>query len=122
MTEIYRTTVTGAGPEAKAFIGQGMFVTFGADAPAALREFCFLLDSSARTSAALEVGQVLVLDGQRYPITAVGSVARKNLDDLGHLTVNVDGAESARMHGAIHVRGEAMPQLDAGSSFVIEAQ
>lgn len=120
MTEIYRSIVTGAGPAATAFISQGMFVTFGEEAPAALREFCFLLDSSARTTADLQVGQVLVLDGKRYPITAVGSVARKNLDNLAHLTVNIDGGESAMMHGAIHVQGESMPQLGVGSTFVIE--
>ncbi|QGF23237.1 PTS glucitol/sorbitol transporter subunit IIA [Raineyella fluvialis] len=119
MTEIYRTTVSGAGPEATAFIGQGMFVTFGEDAPEALREFCFIIDAAAQTSQDIEVGQELVLDGRAYPITAVGDVARKNLDQLGHVTVNVDGAATAKMHGAIHVSGEIMPELAAGSTIAI---
>lgn len=120
MSEIYRTTVSGAGPEASAFIGQGMFVTFGEEAPEALREFCFIIDGAAQTRQDIEVGQELVLDGQPYPITAVGSVARKNLDQLGHITVNVDGAATAKMHGAIHVRGDAMPHLNVGSTIVIQ--
>ena len=120
MTEIYRTTVKDAGPEATAFIGQGMFVTFGEDAPEALREFCFIIDAAAQTSQDIEVGQELVLDGQPYPITAVGDVVRKNLDQLGHVTVNVDGADKAKMHGAIHVSGPTMPQLDVGSTVVIQ--
>lgn len=121
MTETYRTTVTAAGPEATAFIGQGMFVTFGEDAPDALKEFCFIIDATARTTQDIEVGQVLVLDGTSYPITAVGDVARQNLDALGHVTVNVDGADKAKMHGALHVRGDQMPQLHVGSTIAIEA-
>ena len=62
----------------------------------------------------------LVLDGEQYPITAVGSVARQNLDNLGHVTVIVDGQKSAYMHGAIHVEGEEVPRLEVGSTFVIE--
>ena len=120
MTEIYRTTVTEVGPEASSFIAQGMLVTFGEEAPDALREFCFLVDASARTTADLQAGQVLVLDGEQYPITAVGSVARQNLDNLGHVTVIVDGQKSAYMRGAIHVEGEEVPRLEVGSTFVIE--
>lgn len=122
MTETYRTTVTAAGAEATAFIGEGMFVTFGENAPDALREFCFIIDGAARTTQDLEVGQVLVIDGTDYPITAVGDVARKNLDALAHLTVNVDGGTAPKMHGAIHVAGSVMPQLDVGSTLVIEAR
>ena len=122
MTETYRTTVTAAGAEATAFIGEGMFVTFGENAPDALREFCFIIDATAQTSQDLEVGQVLVLDGTDYPITAVGDVARKNLDQLGHITVNVDGGSTPRMHGAIHVAGSAMPELNVGSTRVIESR
>ena len=119
MTETYRTTVTAAGPEATAFIGQGMFVTFGEDAPDALKEFCFIIDASAQTTRDIEVGQVLVLDGTPYPITAVGNVARKNLDGLGHITINFDGATEAALEGTLHVSGAA-PALSVGSTIAIE--
>lgn len=122
MTQTYHTNVTAAGPEATAFIEQRMFVTFGENAPDALRDFCFIIDATAQTTQDIEVGQVLVLDGMAYPITAVGDVARKNLDQLGHITVNVDGAAAAKMHGAVHVSGDTMPQLDVGSTISIETR
>lgn len=121
MTEIYRTTVTAAGDEATAFIAEGMFVTFGENAPDALRDFCFIVEQNA-TTGPIEPGQELLLDGRRYPITAVGDVARQNLDGLGHVTFKFDGSPGAQMHGSVHVAGgDVPPSLEIGSTIVIEA-
>lgn len=121
MTEIYRTTVTAAGAEATAFISEGMFVTFGPDAPQALQDFCFIVEQNA-TAAPIAPGQTLVLDGRRYPVTAVGDVATKNLDAMGHVTFKFDGVTTASMHGSVHVAGsDVPPSLDVGSTIVIEA-
>ena len=120
MTEIYRTTVVGAGDDAPAFLPEGMFVTFGENAPAALRDFCFLIDVTASTDT-IAAGQRLVIDGRPLPITAVGEVAQQNLDSLGHVTVNLDGASVPKMHGAIHVdAGGDIPTVQVGSRIVIE--
>lgn len=121
MTEIYRTTVKEAGPQALAFVSEGMFVTFGEDAPDALREFCFIVDATATTAAPIRAGQRLVIDGVEFPITAVGDVAQKNLDALGHVTINLDAAPVAKLHGAIHADGGGkIPPLAVGSTIVIE--
>ncbi|WP_028707608.1 PTS glucitol/sorbitol transporter subunit IIA [Propionicicella superfundia] len=118
MTEIYRTTVTAVGPQATEFTAQGLFVTFGDDAPAALREFCYIV-AQARTSAPIVPGQRLVIDGTEYPITAVGDVAQRNLDALGHVTVNVDGSPTPKLAGAIHIAGES-PVIGVGTTIAIE--
>lgn len=121
MTEIYRTEVTDAGPLATAFLDEGMLVTFGADAPDELREFCFILAPS-QTVAAIQAGQTLRIDGQAFTITAVGEVAQRNLDALGHITIKLDAAPEAGLAGAIHVAPAATrPVLAVGSSLVIEA-
>ena len=78
-------------------------------------------DLEALLTSAPPAFVVLAPPGEADPITAVGDVARQNLDALGHVTVNVDGADKAKMHGAIHVRGEQMPQLYVGSTIAIEA-
>ncbi|MEL4357186.1 MULTISPECIES: PTS glucitol/sorbitol transporter subunit IIA [unclassified Luteococcus] len=121
MTEIYRTTVTDAGSQAGAFIADGLFVTFGENAPEALADYCFIIEMN-QTTADLAVGQTFVVDGQRFPITAVGEAAQKNLNGLGHLTVNVDGGTEASLSGAIHIRcDEGAPQPGIGSVFSVEA-
>jgi PTS system glucitol/sorbitol-specific IIA component len=121
MTEVYRTTVTDAGPDATAFVSAGLFVTFGANAPKALREFCFIVEVN-KTQATIVPGQVFIIDGHSYPITAVGDVAQQNLDALGHVTINTDGRTVPKMHGAIHIDcGDTTPEIGVGSVLSIEA-
>jgi PTS system glucitol/sorbitol-specific IIA component len=120
MTEIYRTTVQDAGPLAESFVAEGLFVTFGANAPEALKEFCFIVDA-AKTTATLAAGQQFTVDGTAYPITAVGKVAQRNLDALGHITVNTDGAAEPNLDGAIHIRCDIAPAIAIGSVLTIEA-
>ena len=121
MTEIYRTTVHDAGPLAESVVAEGLFVTFGANAPDALKEFCFIVDTTP-CSAPIEVGQTFAVDQQQYPITAVGNVAQRNLEALGHITVNTDGASEAAMDGAIHIRcAGTQPGISIGSVLTIEA-
>lgn len=120
MPQIYRTRVTGVGPLATSFLSEGLFVTFGDNAPEALLEFCFIIDAN-QTQAALQPGQLFSIDGRAFPITAVGEVAQRNLDALGHITVNLDGGDEPQMAGAIHVlcQGPA-PEIGVGSILTIE--
>ena len=121
MTEIYRTTVQDAGPMAEAFVAQGLFVTFGVDAPEALREFCYMVEVN-QTTATLAPGQQFTVDGRHFPITAVGDVAQRNLEALGHITVNIDGDDEPKMAGAIHIRCDGpAPEITIGSVLTIEA-
>lgn len=118
MTSIFSTTIENIGPEAHTFAEQGMYLLFGVGAPAALADFCYTIQMNPST-ADITVGQSLVLDGVPFPITAVGSVVRQNLDGLGHITINFDGAPRAALPGTLHVSGKA-PALSVGTTISIE--
>lgn len=119
MTEIFRTTVTGVGPLAESFLAERMFVTFGENAPDTLREFCYLV-APAVSNGTISTGLSLTINGVDYPITAVGEVAQRNLDNLGHVTIVLDGAAEAAMDGNIHINAAGeLPTLGVGSSLVI---
>ncbi|AFV89964.1 MAG: PTS glucitol/sorbitol transporter subunit IIA [Acidipropionibacterium acidipropionici] len=121
MTVIYANTVRSVGPEAASFLAERMLVTFGDQAPEELRDFCYALPPATSTGA-ISVGDALVLDGARYPITAIGDVAQKNLDALGHVTLVFDGAAEPRLSGAIHVSAQAaLPTLRQGSTIAVES-
>lgn len=120
MSEIYRTAVTKAGQGAEDFLSEHMFVTFGPEAPASLREFCFIVDVNPVTGD-IKPGQTLVIDGQPFPITAVGDVAQRNLNSLGHVTIAFDGASAPKMSGNIHIQVPGNPPAPkVGSQFSIE--
>ena len=121
MAIIYSTSVTSIGSEAATFLTEKMLVTFGANAPEELRDYCYVL-GAATSSGPILPGSKAVIDGTSMTITAIGEVAQKNLDALGHVTLVFDGADTPRMDGAIHllVDGTSMPNLHAGSTFVVE--
>lgn len=120
MSVIYQTTVGEIGDEVESFLGEGMFILFGQGAPAALKDYCYIVDVNAST-AAIEPGQYLSLDEELFTITAVGEVARQNLDGLGHITVVFNGATEARMHGSVYVETATPPKLRVGSVITIQA-
>ncbi|WP_282859462.1 PTS glucitol/sorbitol transporter subunit IIA [Pseudoclavibacter helvolus] len=122
MARIYESTVTGSGPEATSFLEERLLVTFGQDAPDALKDYCYIIDIEA-LQGTIEVGQRLVLGTESFPITAVGSVAGKNLEQLGHVTIAFTGLDEAEMDGTIYVDAgsEELPTLEAGARVAIES-
>ncbi|TFC02509.1 PTS glucitol/sorbitol transporter subunit IIA [Cryobacterium mannosilyticum] len=119
MPVIYRTEVGDIGDQVDSFLDEGMFILFGQGAPDTLKDYCYIVDINAST-AAIEPGQQLNLDEQLFTITAVGDVARKNLDGLGHITVVFNGATEAHMHGSVYVEAGTPPKLRVGSVITIQ--
>ena len=59
------------------------------------------------------------IDGNEYKITALGNIAEKNLESLGHVTIVFDGATEASLPGSIYVKGSSVPKLSIGSEILI---
>ncbi|MHB9857378.1 PTS glucitol/sorbitol transporter subunit IIA [Streptomyces sp. YIM S03343] len=118
MTQVYETTVMGVGSEVPSFAEMGMYVLFGENAPSALADYCCTIVMNSTTEDIVP-GQRLVLDGTEYPVTAVGTLVRRNLDGLGHITINFDGAAEATLEGTLHVTGP-VPTIDIGATITIE--
>lgn len=116
---IYENKVTGLGNQVEAFMDEGMFILFGEDAPDALREFCYMMSVNP-VNGTLTAGQKLIIDDVSYEITAVGSLAQKNLEALGHLTVVFNEASEAGLPGSICVEAKPVPTLVVGSEISIE--
>ncbi len=115
MHTIYQTTITRIGGSARDALLDDMLITFREGAPADIEEFCFIHQHS-RTEGELQAGGVMELADQRYPITAVGSVATQNLRELGHVTVRFDGKSQAEFPGTIHVSGATPTNIPIGSA------
>ena len=83
MGRIYENKVTDLGNQVEAFMDEGMFILFGENAPDTLKEFCYTMSVNP-VNGTLSSGQKLIIDDVSYEITAVGSLAQKNLEALGH--------------------------------------
>ncbi|WP_431225444.1 PTS glucitol/sorbitol transporter subunit IIA [Serratia sp. L9] len=115
MNTIFKTTITHIGGCAREALLDDMLITFREGAPADIEEFCFI-HQHGNTAGELQVGGVMELGENRYPITAVGDVATLNLRELGHVTVRFDGDTQAEFPGSIHVAGVTPADIPLGST------
>ncbi|OMQ21786.1 PTS glucitol/sorbitol transporter subunit IIA [Serratia oryzae] len=116
MNTIFQTTITRIGGYARDALLDDMLITFREGAPADIEEYCFIHQHGI-TAGDLQVGGIMELGENRYPITAVGEVATQNLRELGHVTVRFDGETQAEFPGSIHVTGPTPGDIPLGSTF-----
>lgn len=117
MATIYENVIKDKGPLVEEF-GSAMFITFGDSAPDTLKDYCYSIDVK-ETLGTIKEGHYLSIDGKRFEILKVGSLAEQNLVSLGHLTVNFDGGQDV-LPGAISVEAKECPKLDVGTILKIE--
>ncbi len=117
--KIYETEVVNIGELAVEMLEEEMLVTFGEEAPSDVAEYCYgiRLNKAEKTVCA---GMTMLFDGARYGITAVGTVANDNLNNLGHITLRFDGCTVPETVGALHLEKKMLPDLHIGSCIVIE--
>lgn len=116
---IFETQVTNIGPEAEMFQAENMLIFFGDEAPDTLADYCYNIELKASTGEILP-GMTFTFDDQAYQITAVGDVVKKNLDDLGHITLRFDGSAEAELPGTLYVEAKAMPTIHVGTKISIQ--
>lgn len=114
MTVIYQTTITRIGQSAPDALSDQMLITFREGAPADIEEFCFI-HCHGQMTGTLRPGARLEFAGHAYPVTAVGSVAGQNLQELGHITLRFDGHNEAEFPGTVHVLGPVPNDIAPGS-------
>lgn len=115
MPTIFETTVTAVGPEAQGMLeGANMIILFGEGAPADLAEYCFTIDNK-NLSGSIRPGGTVLINDKSFPITAVGEIVEKNLNNLGHITIAFDGSKEGSLPGTLHVSAEELPDLNTGT-------
>jgi glucitol/sorbitol PTS system EIIA component len=108
---IYLTEVTEIGPEVAEFLEAGLLILFQAGAPPELAEIAVLHEPISKRQAPPEPGDVLVIGSLEFRITAVGSKAWQNVQDLGHAVFKFNGSQVAELPGEIHLEGQGAEGL-----------
>lgn len=117
MKTVYESTFVAVGSSARESLDDNFIITFGEGAPQDVADYCFIHRTEVNDGGAFNAGSVLAIGEKEYPVTAVGSVARENLRDLGHITVRFDGAEQAEFPGTVHVAGSTPASIEPGQKF-----
>jgi glucitol/sorbitol PTS system EIIA component len=108
---IYLTEVTELGPEVAEFLEAGLLILFQAGAPPELAEIAVLHEPISRREDPPEPGDVLVIGPIEFRITAVGSKAWQNIQDLGHAVFRFSGSGEAELPGEIHLEEQGAQDL-----------
>ena len=111
MEPIYATEIREVGPEVADFLETGLLVLFEVGAPPELAEMSALHQVSHMREEPPEVGDVLVIEGHEFAITAVGEKAWKNVADLGHAVFVFNGEDEVEMPGQIYLQQEGSGAL-----------
>lgn len=115
---IYKNKIKNLGEMVDAF-GNEMAILFGDNAPDTLRDYCYTIDI-IKANGRIEKGDIVTIDNERFTIKAIGDLAQKNLEALGHLTINFTGDESTLLPGAIVVENKSCPSIGIGTRIAIE--
>ncbi len=118
MKVIYTNKIINSGKDVAAF-GSEITVLFGENAPDSLKDYCYIIPV-VQTTAPIVPGQLFIIDGEKFKILYVGELAEKNLNGLGHLTINFTGSKDAILPGSIVVEKKASPTIKIGSIIEIK--
>lgn len=118
MMTLYKTKVINIGNEAEMFREEGMIILFGENAPESLSDYCYNIKVEP-VAGEIEAGMELSIGSEKYSVTAVGSVVRKNLSELGHITIKFDGSREAELPGTLYVENRALPKINIGEEISI---
>lgn len=113
MKTIYENKVKDQGDLVEEF-GSEMLIFFGDNAPDTLRDYCHLIDIK-KADGDIKVGDFFEVDGSRAKILAVGDEAQRNLESLGHLTVNLSANTEDLLPGAIVCENVEIDKVKVGS-------
>lgn len=110
---LYSLLITAVGEYVKNYLQEHQLILFSESVPDDIAMYCAVHQSSELT-AELSPGQIMKINETLYRVTAVGSVATANLKQLGHITLNFDGAAIAKLPGMVHLNGEAPQDIQRG--------
>jgi PTS system glucitol/sorbitol-specific IIA component len=106
----YRTTVVDVGPEAGDMAAAGVVILFGEPLPEALAEMSIVhRPSQTLQGHPISAGDVISVGEAELRITAVGDLAAKNLEELGHIVLYVDQPNQKLLPGAVLATGGLPP-------------
>lgn len=117
----YSTIVTAIGPLLEEFLAERIIVLFNEDAPEELWEFAVIHRPEGGFEEVRPGDSVRFGSHDPIRVTAIGEVANKNIEALGHAVFKCNGNEEAELPGDVCLEDVPLPQVEVGQTITIEA-
>lgn len=115
---LYQLEITRVGEFVAEYLKQNKLILFSESVPQDIADYC-AVHRSGEFNDVLLPGLQLQINNVTYRITAAGDVATVNLKQLGHITLNFDGAIDAELPGMVHLCGPAPKKILPGDQISI---
>lgn len=110
---LWQSQVLTVGEFVNDYLQENKIILFAAPTPVDLAMYCVVHRPDVLFQP-ISPGKKLEINGRDYTVTAVGEVANKNLQALGHITLSFDSAGDAELPGNIHLQGDAPDSISPG--------
>ena len=114
---IYENIIIDAGNLVEA-LGTDFIILFGENAPSTLKDYCYLVKVK-KAESEIRIGDLILINDNEFKIKAIGDIAQRNLEELGHVTINFKGDESILLPGTIIVEEKEKPNINVGDKIII---
>jgi glucitol/sorbitol PTS system EIIA component len=121
MKTIYENQIRSKGSLADSFLEEKMLILFGNEAPQDLKDFCYGIDV-VDVEGEIQPGQMLIINNEKFEITSVGDVVKRNLTTLGHITLRFDGATTPELPGTLYLENKKLPAIELGTGLKIVSE
>jgi len=115
----YKAKVIAIGTMVEDLLSQGLVVLFDSTAPKELQEIAVVHTGGTLARDVIQ-GDSMILGNSVYTVTAVGEVANRNLNNIGHVCLKFDARTSPELPGDIHLKGEKLPVINEGDDIIIK--
>jgi glucitol/sorbitol PTS system EIIA component len=103
-----------------AFKEDRIVILFGPQAPAELRELAVIHEFEHLTEESLKVGGTIQFDEESFTITALGSLANKNFNELGHISIYFQEPLEEVLPGSVFASPHKFPIINEGTVISIK--
>lgn len=115
---IYENIITDIGNLSEE-LGGDFVILFGENAPSTLKDYCYIVEVK-KAQSEIRIGDSFFFDDDEFKIIAIGDIAQRNLEELGHVTINFKGDETILLPGTIIVSEKERPCINVGTKIIIK--
>jgi PTS system glucitol/sorbitol-specific IIA component len=115
-----KSVVKEVGALVPTFKDDKIVILFGPQAPQELREMAVIHEFESLTDEPLKVGGTIQFDDESFTLTAVGSLANKNLKELGHISIYFQEQLENVLPGSVFAAPHKFPEIKEGTIITIK--
>jgi PTS system glucitol/sorbitol-specific IIA component len=118
--KVTKSVVKEIGALVSTFKEDKIVILFGPQAPAELREMAVIHEFESLAEEPLKAGGAIQFGDESFTITALGSLANKNLKELGHISIYFQEPMEDVLPGSVFATPYKFPTIEEGTVISIK--